>query len=223
MASTWRVAAPQFRSLLPHAYRPIDVGVASMSEDVLAAKDAALREVGRTVVNFQRLEHNLKILARLGPIEGTLSRIQRDFERRTEKADSFTLGQAICAWLEAIEIDRPQAIPTGDLFEPTLRGTFSIGRDSEVRKAHGETLKALLAIRNNLVHGGLVKFDWKSRCDCESLVEVLTDLNESIVSQLDFLAAIAKGVQSIREEDFEIEESDVPNEWVLTARTEGGA
>ena len=130
-----------------------------MSEDVFAPKDAALRAVGRTVVNFQRLEHNLKILARLGPIEGTLSKIQRDIERRAEKAASFTLGQAIYAWLEAIDIDRPQAIPTNDLFEPTLRGTFSIGQDSDGRRAHGETLKALLEIRNNLVHGGLVKFD----------------------------------------------------------------
>jgi hypothetical protein len=194
-----------------------------MSEDVFAPRDAALREVGRTVVNFQRLEHNLKMLARLGPLEGTLAKIQRDFERRAEKAGSFTLGQAIYAWLEAIEIDRPQATRIDDLFDPTFRCTFSIGRDSEVRQAHGETLKALLEIRNNLVHRGLVKFDWKSRCDCESLVEVLTDLNESIVSELDFLAAIAKGMQSIREEDFEIEGSDVPNEWVLTTRTRSGA
>jgi hypothetical protein len=39
-----------------------------MAQPAEAAKDAALRAVGRTIVNFQRLEHTLKLAARLGPI-----------------------------------------------------------------------------------------------------------------------------------------------------------
>jgi hypothetical protein len=35
--------------------------------DTVTFKDAALGAVGRTVINFQRLEHNLKIAARLWP------------------------------------------------------------------------------------------------------------------------------------------------------------
>jgi hypothetical protein len=43
-----------------------------MSSSIVAFKDSALSAVGRTVVNFQRLEHNLKIAARLGPLEGSI-------------------------------------------------------------------------------------------------------------------------------------------------------
>ena len=94
-AST-NVSAPARRSTR-------SLSVARMSGSAVTFKDAALRAVGRTVVNFQRLEHNLKIAARLGPLEGVLSKVQRDHERRTEKASSFTLGQAIEAWLTELD------------------------------------------------------------------------------------------------------------------------
>ena len=73
-----------------------------MDDGIFTPKDLALRAVGRTVVNFQRLEHNLKVLARLGPVEGVLAKVRRDIEKRAEKASSFTLGQAIQAWMGAL-------------------------------------------------------------------------------------------------------------------------
>jgi len=183
-----------------------------MLGDAFAPKDAALRAVGRTVVNFQILEHHLKFLARFRPSEGTLAKVRREVEKRADKASLLTLGQAIHAWLDAIEDDRPQANTTNDLFEPTLRVAFSFGADSEARRAHGETLKALLETRNNLVHGGLVPFNWTSQASCELLVLELDHVNEAIMSEIDFFVGIRNGLQSIQDEDVEIIEApDVPN------------
>jgi hypothetical protein len=109
-----------------------------MSGSTATFKDAALRAVGRTIVNFQRLEHNLKIAARLGPLEGVLVKVQRDLERRTEKASSFTLGQSIEAWLSAVKGGVPPANPTPDLFDSTIRLTFSFDGDPDSYRAHGE-------------------------------------------------------------------------------------
>jgi hypothetical protein len=170
-----------------------------MSGNTLAFKDAALRAVGRTVVNFQRLEHNLKIAARLGPLEGILAKVQRDFERRTEKTSSFTLGQSIEAWLSAIK-GGPRANPTPDLFDPTVKLTFSLDEDS--CRTHGEALRELLEVRNDLIHGGLVNFDWESRDECERLVAELTELNEVVGMQIDFVAAV---LRSLRPESAEFE------------------
>ena len=44
-----------------------------MDDGIFTPKDVALRAVGRTVVNFQRLERCLKDLARLGSVEGVMS------------------------------------------------------------------------------------------------------------------------------------------------------
>jgi hypothetical protein len=178
-------------------------------------KDVALRAVGRTVVNFQRLEHNLKIAARLGPLEGVLAKIQRDFERRTEKTSSFTLGQVIEAWLSAINGSAAHTNPTPDLFDPTIRVSFSLQSDSEFHRAHGDALKELLEIRNRLIHGGLVNFDWECRDACERLVAELTEVNEAIGVQIDFVAVVVK---SFRPEGAAIEVFNGDGEKIFTAQ-----
>lgn len=186
-----------------------------MSGCVVTSKDVALRAVGRTVVNFQRLEHNLKIAARLGPLEGVLAKIQRDFERRTEKASLFTLGQAIEAWLNAINGGDAHTNPTPDLFDPTIRLTFSLQGDSEFHRAHGDALKELLEVRNRLIHGGLVNFDWESRDACERLVAELTEVNEAIGVQIDFVAVVVK---SFRPEGAAIEVFSGDGEKIFTTQ-----
>jgi hypothetical protein len=152
-------------------------------------KDAALEPVGRTVVDFQRLEHNLKLAARLAPLEGVSVRFERELDRRNEKTASMTLGQTIGAWLNIVEGSKSGTGLTPDLLDPTMRLTFSFeGFDPD--GVHGETLKRLLERRNELIHGGLVNFNWESQTECERLVEELTKLNETIHSQIAFLAAV---------------------------------
>lgn len=161
-----------------------------------AAKDAALRAVGRTVVSFQRLEHNLKLAARPGPIEGTLAKIQHDVERRAQRAQRLTLGQAIQAWLTATSGESPTTVYTPDLFDATLRMTISLG-DADTQQAHAVALESLLAARNNLIHGGLVQFPWDSPDECERLVRELDELNERIRVQLDFVAAFLRAFSEL--------------------------
>src|SRR5262245_9215205 len=134
-----------------------------MSSNVLNPRDAALKAVGRTVVNFQRLEHNLKLAARLGSSHGTLPKIQRDLEGRIERATALTLGQAIHAWLSVGQGEPLETSYTPDLFDATMQVSFSWGSDAESQSAHGGALKSLLETRNNLIHGGLVQFQWEDR------------------------------------------------------------
>jgi hypothetical protein len=171
-----------------------------------STKDAALAAVGRTVVNFQRLEHNLKIAARYGPLDGVITKVQKDIERRVEKSLTLTLGQAIQVWLAAIGGESHKTTPTPDLFDPTIRMTFSLNRDSESVASHFESLARLLEVRNNLIHGGLVTFDWDSPNACARLIDDLKPVNDDIGSQIDFLAAVIASVQDIQWEDVHLDE-----------------
>ncbi len=174
-----------------------------MSSHLPNPRDAALRAVGRTVVNFQRLEHNLKLAARLGSSHGTLPKIQRDLERRIERAAALTLGQAIHAWLSIGQGEPLETSHTPDLFDATMQVTFSWGSDAESQSAHGVALKSLLETRNNLIHGGLVQFQWDSPAECERLVRHLDQVNDSIVAQLEFVGSILRAFGSIRPEALE--------------------
>jgi hypothetical protein len=199
------------------------LGVAEMSSNVLSPRDAALKAVGRTVVNFQRLEHNLKLAARLGSSHGTLPKIQRDHERRIERASTFTLGQAIQAWHSAGQGDPPEITHTPDLFDATMQVTFSWSSDAESQSAHGVALKSLLETRNNLIHGGLVEFQWDSPAECERLVERLDEVNESIAAQQEFVTSILRAFGSIRPEDWEAAHREAEAQLNLKVQGAGDA
>ena len=186
-------------------------------QHTVISMDSALRAIGRTVVNFQRLEHNLKLAARLGPVQGTLSKINRDVEKRIERAATLTLGQSIQAWLSATEAQPAAASYTPDLFDATMQMTFSLGADAESRSAHAATLESLLKTRNNLIHGGLVRFPWDSPEECAKLVEELDKVNEVIRSQMEFFSSILSSITAIRPENVEVALVGHPGQTVLVA------
>lgn len=185
-------------------------------EQTLTPRDSALKNTGRAIVNFQRLEHCLKLLAKLRPMNGTVSKIQRDIVKNAEKTSRFTLGQAINAWLETLEGNSSVQPLAEDLFELTYKSEIEFKIAPEVKLAHAEQLRSLLTDRNGLIHGGLVEFDWNSPDDCKELVGSLDELNEAIGEQIDFLLLIIKSLKSSSPEEFSMVESESGGTYILT-------
>jgi hypothetical protein len=194
-----------------------------MSSNVLNPRDAALKAVGRTVVNFQRLEHNLKLAARLGSSQGTLPKIKRDLERRIERATTLTLGQAIQGWLGAGQGEPIEISHTPDLFDATMQITFSWTSDAEAQSAHAIALQSLLKSRNDLIHGGLVQFQWDSPAECARLVRQLDEVNDSIAAQLEFVASFLRAIGSIRPEHMEAAHEELNAQLSLKENSGGDA
>jgi hypothetical protein len=131
-----------------------------MTQTSETARDAALRAVGRTIVNFQRLEHSLKRAAQLGPLQAPAEKLQQDIARRQQRADTLTLGQAIQAWLAVGRDTQAQTEWTPDLFDVSLQVTVTLEPDPAADGAHAKALIDLLEARNALVHARLATFPW---------------------------------------------------------------
>ncbi len=167
------------------------------------AKDAALRAVGRTLVNFQRLEQILKRAARLGPLQGTIGKVQRDIKRRHERADSLTLGQAIQAWLTYCDGSPAQIVGNPDLFDASIQMTFSLESDADERRSQAKALAALLELRNNLIHSRFATFQWESSESCDNLVVELDRINADIAGQLDYIGSLLVAIVALHKEHAE--------------------
>ncbi|MBX3695922.1 MAG: hypothetical protein KF790_12215, partial [Steroidobacteraceae bacterium] len=141
------------------------------------SKDAALRMLGRTVVNFQRLEHNLKLAARLGPLQGTIQKVQKDIAKRHERAATLTMGQAIQAWLDYCYEQPATHYGTPDLFDVSVQMTFALESDPESQTRQAKALRDLLEVRNDLIHSRLAKFEWEMPEACDGLIEELEQVN----------------------------------------------
>lgn len=167
------------------------------------SKDSALRAVGRAIVNFQRLEHNLKLAAQLGPLRGTLQKVQRDIAKRHERAETLTLGQAIQAWLNYCDGTPAEVGYTPDLFDMSIHTTFSLESDAESRISHAKALTSLLEIRNDLIHTRLARFQWESPEACNKLVVELDVVNAAIAEQLEYIGSLLAAILSARKQHAE--------------------
>lgn len=159
--------------------------------------------VGRTVVNFQRLEHNLKLAARLGPLKGNLHKVQKDISTRRERSATLTLGQAIQAWIVNFDATPTQSVEIADLFDVSIESTLTLGLDADGRDRYAEALRNLLTVRNELIHSRLATFDWDSAHACDSLVAELDRVNAAISEQIEQTHSLLNSIAELYREHAE--------------------
>ena len=133
------------------------------------------------------------------------------------------LGRAIQVWLSASEGEPLATSHTPDLFDATIRMTFSLGTDTEVHSAHAAALRGLLETRNELIHDRFVKFQWDSPEECDRLVMQLDELNQSIARQIEYVHSILDAFRSTCQEHIEMLQAAADEEWPPGERSEGNS
>lgn len=161
-------------------------------------RDAALRAVGRNLVNFQKLEHCLKALVRTESLAGPMSTLNGKVAARVSKTSQYTLGRAVQEWLRISTPHETASPQTQDLFEPWISVSLELPIDSERLASHSKALEALASERNDLVHLKLAHFNFESAAECTDLVAVLDRQNQRILEQLAFLSPAVKVLQELK-------------------------
>lgn len=165
----------------------------------LTPKDELLQAVGRNVVNFQRLERCLKMLARFSSLSGTASTVGEYQVRNASKTDSLTLGGAIREWELVAGSGERVSPPTPDLFEPSFSISYGAFIKPDALEKHGQRLRELAKERNNLVHHVLADFDFSSEEACRAYSQRLDGQNARILHELSFLAPVVREICALRE------------------------
>jgi hypothetical protein len=143
--------------------------VNSPCEESLVFRDMALRAIGRNIVDFQRLETCLKILARFSVIASPVDTLGAAIDKRVSQTTRYTLGQAIGEWLKVAGGSEPPTSLTEDPFETCVSMSFGPLINSEELIEHGRALSDLLIERNNLVHHDLAQLEFNSEEECKKL------------------------------------------------------
>ena len=169
-----------------------------MSTGHTAIRDAALRAIGRNLVNFQKLEHCLKALVRTESVAGTMSTLNGKVATRVAKTSQYTLGRAVQEWLRVAAPNQTASPQTQDLFEPWFSFSLELAIDSEALASHSRALEILASERNDLVHHKLAHLNFESEAECKDLVAVLDRQNERILEQLAFLSPAIVGLSTLR-------------------------
>ncbi len=166
-----------------------------MSDVIDAQRDAALRRVGRNLVNFQKLEASLKqILPNLrfaGPLR-EVQALQSAGAREVKKKSLGDLANRLHSTLFAGECRAPDPAASTEI---TVAHSVRVELDSTEVAETKKALARLVRERNRLVHSDLLSIDFNSIPACEELCIRLDEQNERICAQINHLQALRQ-VQS---------------------------
>ena len=163
-----------------------------MSEcvDVDVQRDAALRKIGRNVVNFQKLEVSLKQILPTLRYAGPLREVQSLHAANVQKIRKKSLGELANSFHSALYAGKHIVPDPVESTEITITHSFHTELNStEV----AETKKALIRLvreRNLLIHFELASIDFSSIPACGELSVRLDEQNERICVQLNHLQAL---------------------------------
>lgn len=161
-----------------------------MSDDVKTHRDAALRRVGRNVVNFQKLEASLKRILPTLRFAGPLREIRATQVAGAKEVKKKSLGDLATRFHSTVfasECDVPESTtPT----EVTIAHSIRIESNTTDAAKTKNALARLVRERNLLIHSDLIGIDFNSIAACEELSARLDEQNERICEHLLYLQAL---------------------------------
>lgn len=174
-----------------------------MTEDVTNEQHEVQRKMGRCLLRLQQYEKLLKAIAAHQSIEGPGDKLQSIREQKVEDLKNKTLGHLVGVLTGSyLSVEVAESADT-DSDEPRsdvpssgwIRTRSTIAMSAESYADTVRQLSELVALRNNLVHHFIEKFDVWTLAGCRDAVVYLDDAYLKVDSHYATLAAWAKSMQ----------------------------
>jgi hypothetical protein len=163
------------------------------TQDLVKVRDDVLRKIGRNLLNFQKIEHMLKLILANGRISSPMSEFQETHEKQKAYIHKQMMGNLVGQFIENTFLesldstDMPEAIT-----EPHLTISFGISADAEFYENKKRALKLLIEDRNDLIHHLLPRFNSDSIESCLEIEKYLDEQRERLLPEFEYLAGIVK-------------------------------
>jgi hypothetical protein len=118
--------------------------------EIAAARDEALRKLGRNVANFQKIETCLKFLIAVSDVEGTPHDLQARQTRKAATIRRQPMGVLAEAFYKSVYGAVAERVPPTDNANVWISTSFRLEGDAETIKRHRRALSALVSERNKL-------------------------------------------------------------------------
>jgi hypothetical protein len=187
----------------------VRVAVEQSQEESLENLQAIVsRKLGSCILRLQHYEKLMKFLLAHTELSGYADEIEVRRSKRKEDVGRKTLGQLVGELTDSY-LNGEETNPQGEVGEddstldPTrahIKVSCSVELDKEEYQRTKEGLSQLVALRNELVHHFLDRFDLWDGSDCQSAQKYLDDASQIIGTRLDELQGWAKSMQEIRKD-----------------------
>ena len=161
--------------------------------DLTKIQDEVMRKIGRNLLNFQRIEHMLKLLLSNSRVAGTVSTLVNNHKKQSEAVHKQTMGNLVGQFVDNIFVEfdgysEPAIEPT----EAHISISFNVEAEADFYESKKQSLKLLVDYRNDLIHHVLPRFNLDSIESCLEIEEYLDHQRERLIPEFDFIQGLLK-------------------------------
>ncbi|MDT4802055.1 hypothetical protein FQZ97_347700 [compost metagenome] len=185
------------------------------------------QKMGRCILRLQQVELLTKRMLSYSSIEGPAEELSANLERRKKTFANKTLGQLVSDFVGTYvrpveEDDTPEDLP-GDPARSYFRMSWGVQLASDDHASLKDALTSLVALRNDLVHHFMERFDVFSPDGWAIAIAHLDAAFAEIETQDRELRAMAKAMDEVRQEVGAFFASDEGSDMLVYGIMPGGA
>jgi hypothetical protein len=178
-------------------------------QELIQIRNEVFQKIGRTLLNFQQIEHLLKYIIKNSQISGTVNTVQNNLQKRAEAVNTKTMGQLADRFFdETFQVDPQSSQPLNETIEPYISTIFTIEADPEFYQRKRQQLKALIAERNKFIHHLVPRFDRDSIESCREIEQYLDQLREKLIPEFNFLKSLIDNFEACKKAHIEFLNSE---------------
>lgn len=197
-----------------------------VNEGLAALQGVVSQKMGRCILRLQQVEILTKAMLSYSSIEGPAEELSANLEKRKKSFANKTLGQLtsefVGSYVRPLEKDdTPEDLPE-DPTLPYFRMSWRVQLESDDHANLKDALTSLVALRNDLVHHFVERFDVFSTDGCTAAITHLDAALIEIDIQDRALRAMAKAMDEVRQEVGAFLASEEGNDMLVYGIMPGG-
>ncbi len=163
-------------------------------------KDEVLRKIGSNLLLFQQIEGLLKLILRGSHVQGTVSNLMKNQEKRMNGMQGNMMGQLVRQYDKEIlsESNEDHQEPS-DLSETWMSFSFKTIGDNAFYENQYKNLEMVLKERNELVHAFLPRWRPDSPEQLTDASAYLDKQRARVLPVWEHLVSVAKGMHNIKQ------------------------
>lgn len=166
--------------------------------DLDQLRDLTLQKIGRSCVNFAKMEGLLRVIVTNARVSAPASGIATVFATRQKAFRRTSMGALTEAAADALHLPAPP--PPEDLTESWFRFEVSLADGGSVRNEWRAVMRNVVRERNRLLHQRLAEWNSYSAESCRALCADLDDQRERMRQPHEHLIAVVRNIRQLQSE-----------------------
>lgn len=198
-----------------------------VNEGLAALQGVVSQKMGRCILRLQQVELLTKAMLSYSSIEGPAEELSANLEKRKKALANKTLGQLtgefVGSYVRPLEEDDTPEDLSADPRPCYFRMSWCVQLESDDHTNLKDALTNLVALRNDLVHHFVERFDVFSPDGCAAAITHLDAAFIEIDTQDRVLRTMAKAMDEVRQELGALLASEEGNDMFVYGIMPGGA